>query len=103
MLTGARGVPVWVRAEVSSLLFGLALLVVLIGLYLWARRRADSIRQQAAQREQAAMAMVLSAPPAAEKPKQKEVEQIDHAYASCSGARPERPLWTSSRRTASSR
>lgn len=79
MLTGARGVPVWVRAEVSSLLFGLALLVVLIGLYLWARRRADSIRQQAAQREQAAMAMVLSAPPAAEKPKQKEVEQIDHA------------------------
>lgn len=67
------------RAEVSSLLFGLALLVVLIGLYLWARRRADSIRQQAAQREQAAMAMVLSAPPAAEKPKQKEVEQIDHA------------------------
>jgi len=68
-----------VRAEVSSLLFGLALLVVLIGLYLWARRRADSIRQQAAQREQAAMAMVLSAPPAAEKPKQKEVEQIDHA------------------------
>ena len=79
MLTGARVVPVWVRAEVSSLLFGLALLVVLIGLYLWARRRADSIRQQAAQREQAAMAMVLSAPPAAEKPKQKEVEQIDHA------------------------
>jgi hypothetical protein len=64
---------------VSSLLFGLALLVVLIGLYLWARRRSDSIRQQAAQREQAAMAMVLSAPPAAEKPKQKEVEQIDHA------------------------
>jgi len=68
-----------VRAEVSSLLFGLALLVVLIGLYLWARRRSDSIRQQATQREQAAMAVMLSASPAAEKPKQKEVEEIDHA------------------------
>ena len=67
------------RAEVSSLLFGLALLVVLIGLYLWARRRSDSIRQQAAQREQAAMAVMLSASPAAGKPKQKEVEEIDHA------------------------
>jgi len=68
-----------VRAEVSSLLFGLALLVVLIGLYLWARGRSDSIRQQAAQREQAAMAVMLSASPAAEKPKQKEAAEIDHA------------------------
>jgi len=67
-----------VRAEVSSLLFGLALLMVLVGLYLWARRRADTIRHQAAQREQAAMAMVLSSS-APEKPKEKEVEEIDHA------------------------
>ncbi|HTN49514.1 MAG TPA: hypothetical protein VMK32_08800 [Burkholderiaceae bacterium] len=66
------------RAEVSSLLFGLALLMVLVGLYLWARRRADTIRHQAAQREQAAMAMVLSSS-APEKPKEKEVEEIDHA------------------------
>jgi uncharacterized iron-regulated membrane protein len=44
---------------VSSLLFGLGLLAIVVGLYLWARRRADAIRQQAAHREQAAMAMML--------------------------------------------
>lgn len=43
----------------SSLLFGIGLLVVLAGLYLWARRRAVFIRQQAATREQAAMAAML--------------------------------------------
>jgi hypothetical protein len=67
---------------VSSLLFGLGLLAVLVGLYLWARRRSDSIRQQAAQREQAAMAMMLgssaggakaAAAPAAP------AEEVDHA------------------------
>jgi hypothetical protein len=79
LLSGVREAPVRVPAEVSSLLFGLALLVVLIGLYLWARRRADSIRDHAARREQAAMAVMLSASPAAEKPKEKQVEEIDHA------------------------
>jgi hypothetical protein len=50
-----------IRFKVSSLLFGVGLLLVLLGLYLWARRRAESIRQEAAQREQAAMAMMLGA------------------------------------------
>jgi hypothetical protein len=73
--------PVLVRTDVSSLLFGLGLLVVLVGLYLWARRRADTIRHQAAQREQAAMAMMLSASPAQEKVAKPAapVEEIDHA------------------------
>jgi hypothetical protein len=67
---------------VSSLLFGIGLLVVLVGLYLWARRRAEAIRHQAAQREQAAMAMMLgsSAPEAkASKAPAAPVEEIDHA------------------------
>jgi hypothetical protein len=53
---------------VSSLLFGLGLLLVLVGLYLWARRRASTIREQAAQREQAAMAMMLSSSSAPDQP-----------------------------------
>jgi hypothetical protein len=65
---------------VSSLLFGLGLLIVLVGLYLWARRRAEAIRQQAAQREQAAMAMMLSTSSAEDKPaKPAPAEDIDHA------------------------
>jgi hypothetical protein len=70
------------RTSVSSLLFGIGLLVVLVGLYLWARRRAEAIRVQAAQREQAAMAMMLgsSAPEAkASKAAAAPVEEIDHA------------------------
>jgi hypothetical protein len=69
------------RFNVSSLLFGVGLLVVLAGLYLWARRRAEAIRQQAAQREQAAMAMMLNAsssPEKSAKPAPAPVE-IDHA------------------------
>lgn len=53
---------------VSSLLFGFGLLLVLVGLYLWARRRAAAIRDQAAQREQAAMAMMLSTASASDQP-----------------------------------
>jgi hypothetical protein len=72
-----------VRIKVSSLLFGVGLLVVLAGLYLWARRRADSIREQAAHREQAAMAMMLSASPAEGKAGRSAppppAEEIDHA------------------------
>ena len=74
--------PVPARTSVSSLLFGIGLLVVLVGLYLWARRRAEAIRVQAAQREQAAMAMMLgsSAPEAkASKAAAAPVEEIDHA------------------------
>ena len=70
-------------SSVSSLLFGIGLLVVLVGLYLWARRRAEAIRLQAAQREQAAMAMVLgSSTPGAKASKATPaapVEEIDHA------------------------
>jgi len=64
------------------LLFGIGVLVVLAGLYLWARRRADSIREQAARREQAAMAQMLSS---TSEPKPNKaapapaVEEIDHA------------------------
>jgi hypothetical protein len=68
---------------VSSLLFGIGLLVVLAGLYLWARRRAETIRQHAAQREQAAMAMMLGAPSAENKRSKPApsppAEEIDHA------------------------
>jgi hypothetical protein len=59
------------------------LLVVLVGLYLWARRRAEVIRTQASQREQAAMAMMLGS--SAPEPKANKatpaapVEEIDHA------------------------
>lgn len=67
----------------SSLLFGIGLLVVLAGLYLWARRRAETIRQHAAQREQAAMAMMLGAPSAESKRSKPApsppAEEIDHA------------------------
>jgi hypothetical protein len=78
---------------VSSLLFGFGLLLVLVGLYLWARRRALTIREQAAHREQAAMAMMLSsasAPDRAERAEKAEkpprdvpppaaADDIDHA------------------------
>lgn len=68
----------------SSLLFGFCLLLVLVGLYLWARRRASSIREQAAHREQAAMAMMLSSASTGDKPRKEVVappaaEEIDHA------------------------
>jgi hypothetical protein len=67
---------------VSSLLFGLGLLAVLVGLYLWARRRADAIRQQAAHREQAAMAMMLGGKEPEEKARKaapEPADEIDHA------------------------
>ncbi len=72
------------NAAVSSLLFGFCLLLVLVGLYLWARRRASSIREQAAHREQAAMAMMLSSASTGDKPRKEVVappaaEEIDHA------------------------
>jgi hypothetical protein len=67
---------------VASLLFAIGVVVVLAGLILWARRRAAAIRAQAAAREQAAMAMMLSsagkpgdAPARALEP----AEEIDHA------------------------
>lgn len=69
----------------SSLLFGIGLLVVLAGLYLWARRRAEFIKKQAAHREQAAMAAMLGArPDEDDEPAQKvrvapPPEEIDHA------------------------
>lgn len=68
----------------SSLLFGFCLLLVLVGLYLWARRRATLIREQAAAREQAAMAMMLGATPSGDKPRKAELatpaaDEIDHA------------------------
>ncbi len=68
----------------SSLLFGIGLLVVLAGLYLWARRRADAIKAQSAQREQAAMAAMLGATPDDDElaPKMRvpaPPEEIDHA------------------------
>jgi len=74
---------------VSSLLFGFGLLFVLVGLYLWARRRASTIREQAAHREQAAMAMLLSSSSSPDKPEKSEkprkeaptpaTDEIDHA------------------------
>jgi hypothetical protein len=78
-------VPVQIAA-VSSLLFGFCLLLVLVGLYLWARRRASSIKEQAAQREQAAMAMMLSSASSGDKPRKETAaasppaaDEIDHA------------------------
>jgi hypothetical protein len=44
----------------SNLLFAAAILATLAGLYLWARRRATLIRAKAAEREQAALAMMLA-------------------------------------------
>jgi hypothetical protein len=64
---------------VSSLIFGLGLLVVLVGLYLWARRRSEAIRQQAAQREQAALAMMLGSSPEPKPAAAPAAEEIDHA------------------------
>ncbi len=71
-------------AAVSSLLFGFCLLLVLVGLYLWARWRAASIREQAARREQAAMAMMLSSASSGDKPRKEAsappaADEIDHA------------------------
>ena len=73
-------------AAVSSLLFGFCLLLVLVGLYLWARRRALSIKEQAARREQAAMAMMLSSASPGDKPRKETAaaalpaaDEIDHA------------------------
>jgi hypothetical protein len=45
----------------SNLIFAAAVLATLAGLYLWAKRRATLIRAKAAEREQAALAMVLAA------------------------------------------
>jgi hypothetical protein len=69
------------RCILASLLFAVGVIVVLAGLVLWARRRAEGIRAQAAAREQAALAMMLSteknavAKPVASEP----AEEIDHA------------------------
>jgi hypothetical protein len=46
---------------VSSLLFSVGVLLTLIGLLFWARRRASVIRERSAAREQEAMAMLLAA------------------------------------------
>ncbi|HEY6598462.1 MAG TPA: hypothetical protein VIZ30_04085 [Pseudomonadales bacterium] len=43
-----------------SVLFGVIVLAVVAGLFVWARRRAEGIRQSAAQREQAALAAMLA-------------------------------------------
>jgi hypothetical protein len=66
---------------VSSLLFALGVSIVLVGLYLWARRRAVTIRRQAAAREQAAMAMLLgnAGDKAAGPTQPARPEEIDHA------------------------
>ena len=45
---------------VSSLLFSVGVLITLIGVAFWARRRASTIRERAAAREQEAMAMLLA-------------------------------------------
>ncbi|MGB2818988.1 MAG: hypothetical protein WBA53_12680 [Burkholderiaceae bacterium] len=45
----------------SSILFSVGILVTLIGLLFWARRRASVIRERSAAREQEAMAMLLVA------------------------------------------
>ena len=45
--------------RVSSFLYTAGVLVTLIGLWFWARRRAMSIRERASEREQEAMAMML--------------------------------------------
>ncbi len=45
----------------SNLIFAVAILATLAGLYLWAKRRATLIRAKAAEREQAALAMMLAA------------------------------------------
>ena len=45
----------------SSLLFAVGILITLIGLLYWARRRASVIRERAAAREQEAMAILLAA------------------------------------------
>ena len=45
----------------SNLIFAAAILATLAGLYLWAKRRATLIRAKAAEREQAALAMMLAA------------------------------------------
>lgn len=47
--------------RVSSLLYSLGILVTLIGMLFWARRRASVIRERSAAREQEAMAMLLAA------------------------------------------
>jgi hypothetical protein len=44
---------------VSSFLFTVAILAALVGLLFWARRRAVSMRESAAEREQEAMALLL--------------------------------------------
>jgi len=46
---------------VSSLLYSVGILITLIGLLFWARRRASAIRERSAEREQEAMAMLLGA------------------------------------------
>jgi hypothetical protein len=59
----------------------MGVVVVLAGVVLWARRRAEAIRAQAAAREQAAMAMMLSADKAAaaKAVAPEPAEEIDHA------------------------
>jgi hypothetical protein len=45
---------------VYSVLFGVIVLAVVAGLFVWARRRAEGIRRSAEQREQAALAAMLA-------------------------------------------
>lgn len=45
----------------SNLIFAVAILATLAGLYFWVKRRATLIRAKAAEREQAALAMMLAA------------------------------------------
>jgi hypothetical protein len=47
--------------NVSSLLYTVGILVILIAMLFWVRRRAATIRARAAEREQEAMAMLLAA------------------------------------------
>jgi hypothetical protein len=45
---------------VPSLLYTAGVLAVLVGLFFWARHRARHMREQASEREQTAMAVMLA-------------------------------------------
>ena len=45
---------------VSTFFLGIVVFVTLTGLYVWAQRRAQAIREQSARREQSAMALMLA-------------------------------------------
>jgi hypothetical protein len=50
----------WITRNVSTIVFAVVVLGSLGGLYVWAGARARKIRRQAAEREQAALALMLS-------------------------------------------